>query len=78
MTLFERLKRNPVLIGGFVASLLVAVIEAAVANGVTVAPLVVVLASVLTRLFTVPFSEVVPLDGLDLVDLIELSDIEPE
>ncbi len=77
MTVFDRIKRNPVLIAGFVLSVLTALYEAYVANsGLTLAVLVPFVTSVVTRLFTVPASEVVDLDELLGDDENELESLE--
>lgn len=65
MTLFERIKRNPVLITGFVLSVLTGMNEVYIVDGgLTLATAVPVLATLVTRMFTVPKSEVIDLDEL--------------
>lgn len=60
----DYLRTEPVVVAGVILTILTAVYEAGVADGFTPATIVPVLVSFLTRLFTVPASEVIDLDEL--------------
>lgn len=67
----DYLRTEPVVVAGVILTLLTAVYEAGVADGFTPATIVPVIVAFVTRLFTVPASEVIDLDELAVFDVDE-------
>jgi hypothetical protein len=70
MSIYDRIKREPTVLIGALASVVLAVYEVAAAGGATWQSLVPVAVGAFARFFTVPASEVVDVEGPD--ELLEL------